>query len=238
MDALLGISIVALSALIHASFQLTAGCLILLFYRSFSTKKMRLASGRFVRSFTTGAGLTVFVVLSALCFWLVQAFGWQTPNWLVTIEIGLLVALGVVLLFFYYRRGSKGMELYLPRGLVKFLTEQIKKTTNNQEAFVLGSAAVIAELPFSVILMLISASSIAALPINLRALGVLLHVLLSILPLLIVALAVKKRHTIGDFQRWRIKNKVFLKNLSGLCCFVLAAYLVVFKLIPLLLERV
>lgn len=217
----------------HASFQLTVGCLILLFHRSFGSKKLRHRTGEFVGSYISGAGLAVFLILSALCFWLVYFFGWQTPGYLLSAEIGLLAALGIILLFCYYRRG-KHTELYLPRGLAKFLTGQIKKTSNNHEAFIFGVAGVLGELPFVVIVTLVGASAVVALPETWRPLAVLLYVLISILPLLIMARALNNSHTVSSAQRWRANNKNFLKIVAGLGSFVLCAYLVVFKLVPLI----
>jgi hypothetical protein len=233
MNTLLDFSIVALAALVHASFQLSVGCLILLFHHSFATKKTRVRNREFVGSYISGAGLTIFLVLSAISFWLVESFGWQAPSLLLSIEAGLLLALGIILVFFYYRRG-KHTELYLPRGLAKFLTEQVKKTSNNHEAFLFGAASVLGELPFVIIVTLVGASSIIDLPENIRPLAALLYVVVSILPLFVISAALKNTHTIGSIQKWRVHNKNFLKIVSGLGSFILCVYLVVFKLVPLL----
>ncbi|MDR0398090.1 MAG: hypothetical protein LBH36_02840 [Candidatus Nomurabacteria bacterium] len=233
MDALLNFSIVTLAALIHASFQLSVGCLILLFHHSFATAKTRARNREFVGSYISGAGLTIFLVLSATCYWLVESFGWEAPSLLLSIEAGLLFVLGIILVFFYYR-GSKHTELYLPRGLAKFLTERIKKTSNNHEAFIFGVSSVLGELPFVIVVALVGASGIVALPEDLRPLTVLLYVLISILPLIIISVSLGNSHTVGSIQKWRVRNKTFLKIMAGLGALVLGAYLIVFKLVPLI----
>ncbi|MDR1032794.1 MAG: hypothetical protein LBL84_02145 [Candidatus Nomurabacteria bacterium] len=232
MDIFLEFSIIGLAALIHASFQLTIGCMILLFHHSFGGKKTRQRTREFVGSYISGAGLTVFLVLSALSFWLAHSFGWQVPAYLLAIEVGLLASLGVILLLFYYRYG-KHTELYLPRGLAKFLTKQIRKTSNNHEAFIFGVAGVLGELPFVIIITLVGASSVVALPEPWRPLAVLLYVIVSILPLLVLSLALRSSRTISEVQHWRVRNKNFLKVVAGLGAIVLAAYLATFRLLPL-----
>ncbi|MDR0591082.1 MAG: hypothetical protein LBG75_00735 [Candidatus Nomurabacteria bacterium] len=233
MNTILSFSIILLAALVHASFQLSVGCLLLLFHRNFGGKKTRARTHEYVGSFIVGAGLTIFTVLSALSFWVVSAFHSGIPASFWITEIALSVGLGLFLLLFYYRRG-KHTELYLPRKLAKFLSVQIKKANNNHEAFGFGVVSVVGELPFVIIITLVGATSLAELTSFWRPIASLMYVLVAILPLVIIGFTLRSRRTISEVQKWRVHNKNFLKVMSGLCAIVLAAYLLAFKLVPLI----
>ena len=131
---------------------------------------------------------------------------------------------------FYYRMG-KSTELWLPKSIAGFINKRAKLTESNTEAFSLGMLACFAEFPFTLILILVTANSILALPQALQILAIAIYTLLSVLPLAIMRIVVRKGQTVVDVQRWRIKNKNFIRVISGIGFMVLAGFLLVFKVL-------
>jgi hypothetical protein len=59
----------------------------------------------------------------------------------------------------------------------------------------------------------------------------LLYTAIALLPLVILRLAVRHGKTVVEIQKWRLKNKNFLKALSGTLFVTLAVFLLAFRII-------
>ena len=91
--------------------------------------------------------------------------------------------------------------------------------------------ACFAEAPFTLILIVVTANAILGLPQALQLLAVVLYAALSVLPLIVMRIAVRKGQTVVDVQKWRLSNKNFIRIVSGTGFVVLAVFLLVFKIL-------
>lgn len=165
-----------------------------------------------------------------MAFILDRYFG--KPLWTeeLVIVVAMLVALAVATWGFYYRRG-KSTELWLPRSVARFIDKRAKETNNNTEAFSLGVLTSLAEMPFTLVLIVVAANSILALPAPYQLLAVVLYTVVAIIPPVVVRLAVRRGQTIADIQRWRVKHKNFLKIITGVGFLVLGFFLFGFEVL-------
>jgi len=207
----------------HASFQLGVSMLTLLSSHAIGAGKrhaqvLRLELGYTLGAITMTAGLLAFLtyVISSL-FTIVTPLHWA-------MMAGLLGGSGIAVLLFYYRRG-KGTMLWLPRGFIEFASSRAKKTRNSFEAFAIGSAMVVAELPFLLAPLVLIAFLLHGAPGNQHLLAIAGYSVLACLPLLIMTSLISGGHKISSLQRWRENNKVFLRWSSGLVLILLGVYI-------------
>lgn len=218
---------VLLSALIHASLQLSLGSLLLLYHSSLG-KHIRKKTKHLVTHFISGVTLMILLVLSSLCFAIAALSGGTlSPGWVLACS-SILFVLAFCAWFLYYRSG-RSTELWLPRSVSRFITFRAKITNSNTEAFSLGLLVGFAEMPFSLILSVVAANSILALPELWQIIMILVYTLIAISPLAILRLCIRRGQTVADVQKWRTKNKLFLKFLTGTGFLVLAVFLIAFE---------
>ena len=230
MSDIINISVVALAALLHATLQLGLGCLTLLYHESASrhiTKKTK----RLISSFFSGFGIMIILLLGASCFLVDRLLGNLFSGGIFYILIGVLVALALVMWFFYYRRGTS-TELWLPKPFAHFVDHRAKVTSNDTESFSLGILCAFAELPIAIVPLIIATSNILVSSPNLQLLLVALYTLITVSPLFIFRLAIHTGHTAVDIQKWRLRNKTFLRFISGIAFLVLATFIIVFEATP------
>lgn len=220
---------VFLAAVIHATLQLELGTLLLLYHASLG-KHVKKRTKNLVSSYIAGVGSLVFLGIAAVAFILDRYF--EKPLWTeeLIIVVAMLVALAIATWGFYYRRG-RSTELWLPRSVARFIDKRAKETNSNTEAFSLGVLTSLAEMPFTLVLTVIAANSILALPTPYQLLAVVLYTVVAITPPIIVRLAVRRGQTIADIQRWRVKHKNFLKIITGVGFLVLGFFLFGFEVL-------
>ena len=221
--------VVLLAGVVHAMLQLGIGTLLILYHASLG-KHISLKTRGLVTNYIFGNALLTGLAVSAAGFIIYIICRGEMNPAMLTIAMGVLIALAVSVWTFYYRRG-KSTELWLPKSVARYINKRANVTESNTEAFGLGMLACFAEAPFTIMLVLIAGNSILALPQALQILAIALYTLLSILPLLIMRVAVRKGQTIVDIQKWRIKNKNFLRVLAGIGFLVLAVFLLAFKIL-------
>ena len=221
--------VVLLAGVVHAMLQLGIGTLLILYHASLG-KHISLRTRSLVTNYIFGNALLTGLAVSAAGFIIYIVCRGEMNPAMLTIAMGVLIALAVLVWTFYYRRG-KSTELWLPKSVARYINKRANVTESNTEAFGLGMLACFAEAPFTIMLVLIAGNSILALPQALQILAIALYTLLSILPLLIMRVAVRKGQTIVDIQKWRIKNKNFLRVLAGIGFLVLAVFLLAFKIL-------
>ena len=227
LTVLITLSVVILTAITHASLQLSLGSLLLLYHESLG-KHIKKRTKFLVSNYIFGSFFLIITSLTTVCFFIYLLFnGGMSIICLVVLSI-ILVALTLCIWLFYYRKG-KTTELWLPKPIAKYITQRAKQTNSNIEAFALGILTSFAETPFIIILILVSADNILRLPQSLQFVMIFTYTFLAILPLFCLRVAVKHGKTIVEIQKWRLKNRNFLRILSGVLFLALAIFLVAFR---------
>lgn len=230
MDITSSISIIALAAIIHASFQLSISVLTLLSGHAIGSKRSHAKLWRMTASFVIGAGVMTVLLLSFLSLLTINSFGGNVPKliWALSCILAAVVALYVWL--FYYRRDN-GTSLWIPRGLATYLTNRTKSTTLSAEAFGLGLSSVIGEIIFIIAPLFISALALIQLPAIWQLLGIGIYAFISMLPLITVWALIGGGHKLSQIQKWRESNKNFLQFAAGAGLIILAIFVYVSEII-------
>jgi hypothetical protein len=218
--------IVAVAALIHASFQLSISVLTLLSSHTIGAKRSHSRLLGLTNAFTAGVFVMTVLLLSSIAY--VASNGITAPmNEFVWITVcGLLVSLGLSVWIFYYRR-EKGTTLWLPRPLARYLSDRTKATKQTGEAFSLGVTSVLAELLFILGPLIVSAMVLIRLEPVLQLAGVALYAVISLSPLVILTALIGSGHKISRIQRWREDNKIFMQFIGGGALMALGFYVYV-----------
>lgn len=224
------LAIIALAALIHASFQLSVSVFTLLSGHAIGakaahTKVLRLGSG-----FLLGVMVMTMLLLCFTAFLFQNVFSTSIPPLMWAVSCGLLLGLGVAVWVFYYRRG-RGTALWVPREIAGHLNRRSKATTHSAEAFNLGLGSVIGELLFIVAPVVIAGLALIQLPAVWQIAGVVIYTTISLLSLLIVYSLVGSGHKLSRIQQWREDNKRFLQVMAGGGLLVLGFYVYVDQVI-------
>lgn len=218
--------IVAVAALIHASFQLSVSMLTLLSSHTIGAKRSHARLLGLTNSFTLGVLVMTVLILSTVAFTVQLKLKFIDTSLVWVATCGLLFGLGLAVWIFYYRR-EQGTSLWLPRGMARYLSDRTKATKQTQEAFGLGLSSVVAELLFIFAPILVSALILVKLEPTWQLMGVLLYTSLSLSPLLVVNGLIGSGHKISRIQRWREENKRFLQFIAGGALIVLGFYIYV-----------
>lgn len=229
MDMVIPFGEVILAALVHASLQVQLSALLLLYHASLG-KHIRKKTKTIVSSYIAGIGTLVFLGIAAICFIFDRYFGKALYPEEVVIVVSMLVAIAVIVWGFYYKSG-KSTELWLPRSVARFIDKRAKTTESNTEAFSLGVLTSLAEMPFTLVLLIVAANSILKLPTIWQLIAVVIYTIISILPAVILRLSVRKGESIANIQRWRVKHKNFIRVISGVGFLVLALFLFAFEVL-------
>lgn len=223
------VSEVLLAALVHATLQVQLGTLLLLYHASLG-KHIKKKTKTIVSSYIAGIGTLVFLSIAAICFIFDRYFGKALYPEEIVIVISMLVAIAIIVWGFYYKRG-KSTELWLPRTVARFIDKRAKETDSNTEAFSLGVLTSLAEMPFTLVLLIVAANSILKLPGLWQIIAVVIYTVIAIIPPVILRLAVRKGETIAEIQRWRVQHKTFMRVISGVGFLVLGFFLFAFEVL-------
>ncbi|MEO5691462.1 MAG: hypothetical protein ABIQ64_04710 [Candidatus Saccharimonadales bacterium] len=220
-----GLLLVAFLAVLHASFQVASSVLTLLSGHSFVHSKARHRLTSLNLAYIAGVFLATSLLIAGLTSAFVLWLPYDVIHSLWLILIGIAVIVGIVTMFFYYRRG-KGTKLWIPRSFALYLESRAKSTKNVIEAATLGVVSVFAELPFTAVFIvatsLVLANSVA-LDDHLVIVG--LYSLIVVFPLLVIASLLSAGHKLSHIQRWRESNKHFLQFVSGVGLLVVAIFI-------------
>jgi hypothetical protein len=229
MENLVDLGIIGLAALIHASFQLGTGSLVLLYHES-ARKHVQKTTKSLVSSYIAGIGTMTFLGLATTGFLILNTFGGAMPAGQLVGIIGILLLMALIVWLFYYRRGSEG-ELWLPRGVAKFISGRARATENNTEAFSLGLLTSFGEIPFVAVLMLVAGDGVAEVADHWRPIVVAIYTAIAILPMAVMRMAIHKGKTAQNIQAWRMHNRRFLLGISTLGFIVLAWFILAFRVL-------
>ena len=229
MSEMADLAIIVLAGLIHAMLQLGVGAMLTLYHAVLGSrvkKKARILG----RNYMLGAGLFNMLTVATCCFVVLVVFSGVMPEPAVMIMCGVLIMLAAGVWFVYYRK-SEGTELWVPRGFAKFISERAEETDDNVEAFSLGMTMAAGEMPFAIALIIVAANSILALPQSTQIMAIVLYVVMVEIPMIILQVAIRDGKTVVEIQKWRVRNKNFLKIMAGVCYVVLAIFIIMFKVI-------
>jgi hypothetical protein len=226
----MSLAIIALAALIHASFQLSTSVLTLLSAHTLGAKHSRIKLFRLTTSFVFGAGLMTMLLLSFVALVLLSIFGANTPQVVWAAACGLLAGVAVSVWLFYYRR-EKGTMLWVPRNIARYLTGRAEATKLCAEAFGLGLTSVVGEILFIIAPIVISALVLIQLQPMWQLIGVGIYTVISLLSLIIVWVSISSGHNISHIQKWRETNKYFLQFSAGAGLVILGFFVYVNEII-------
>lgn len=226
----ISLAIIALAALVHASFQLSVSVLTLLSAHTLGTKQSQSKLLRLTTSFVFGVGMMTLLLLSSISLILLSFFGARTPQIVWAAACGLLAGVALSIWLFYYRR-EKGTMLWVPRSVAKYLTERTKLTRLGAESFGLGLSSVIGELLFVIAPILISALVLIQLPPLWQLVGIGIYTVISMLSLIIIWVSISSGHSLSRIQKWRESNKNFLQFAAGAGLIVLGFFVYVNEII-------
>lgn len=230
MDGLVNLFVVILAGVVHASLQLGVSALLLLYHANIG-KKLKTSTKKLAWSYLTGISLFTGLAVASTCFFILVIFSGVMPEATLAILSGALVAFAVAIWFVYYQHGTSGTELWIPRKFAKFINERAEQTDEDVEAFSLGMTMACAEMPFAAILIVTAADAILNLPQGMQILAIAIYVLSVIAPMMILNWFVNHGRTIVNIQKWRVKNKNFIKIMSGVGFITLAVFLFAFKVL-------
>ncbi|OYW84990.1 hypothetical protein B7Z17_03110 [Candidatus Saccharibacteria bacterium 32-49-10] len=229
-STLILIAIIALAALIHASFQLSVSVLTLMSGHAIGARASHARLLRITSGFILGAFATTMLVVAFLAYASLALLPHVDSRFIWALIAGLMIGLGVAVWLFYYRR-SAGTTLWIPRGMARFLGERAKKTTHASEGFSLGSTSVFAELIFTIAPAAATAYALARLPLPLQLSGIIGYTIIATAPLLAVYLLVGGGHKLSRIQKWRENNKRFLQFAAGSALVILGFFVYVYEVV-------
>lgn len=221
--------IIAMAAIVHASLQLEVGALMLLYHASLG-KHIKKKTRNLVSNYILGSALLVVLFLSTIIFLIATFTNGSLSTKSLAILAAVLLMLAISIWLFYYR-SRQTTELWLPKSISRYINRRAKLTESNIEAFSLGMLTTFAEMPFSIVLMIVAGNSVVLLPFEWQFLSVLGYAFVAILPLFILRVSIRRGNTVVDVQKWRLKNKNFFKVLSGTLFLTLAIFIVAFKVL-------
>ncbi len=223
MDIIYSLIIVALSAIVQASFQLSISTLTLLSSHSLGAKRSQIKLLKLTSSFMVGAIIMTFLLIADAILVLVSIYKGAPTQLIWTIACGLNIGVGLSVWLFYFQPGG-GTSLWVPRPFAHYLTERTKSTRSGAEAFSLGLSSVFGELLFICAPILMAAVIISTLPTIWQFTSIGLYGLISLSSLGIVWVLISSGHKISRIQKWREDNKRFLQFSAGAGLVIIALF--------------
>lgn len=217
--------IVILAAVVHAGFHLSISVLTLLSGHSLSKKKSHFQLTKLSMSLFLGSLITTVLIFSTFAYLsdIFYNFAFLKVFW--AMLVGILVSTGISVWIFYYRRvkgSTNGTELWIPRSMAKYLNLRASKTNHSAEAFSLGVISVLSEILFYFAPLLASTTLTINTDSAFQFAVLIIYVMISNLPLFIIACLISGGHPISEIQAWRDRNKNFIQFVSGLGMIILA----------------
>ena len=221
--------IILLAAIVHASLQCELGALLLLYHASLG-KHIKKKTKILVTNYIYGSGLLICLLVTLIAFLIVTLSNGALSILCLAVLASTLLMLALLIWLFYYKT-RRSTELWLPKSVARYISSRAKLTESNVEAFSLGMLTAFAEMPFSFIPMLLTGNAVAELPFEFQFLSILGYSFIAILPLFILRFFIRRGSTVVDVQKWRVKNKNFLKMISGVLFLTLAIFVIAFKIL-------
>ena len=219
---------IILAAVTHAMLQMELSTMLLLYHASLG-KHIKKKTRSLASNFILGSSLLIMLFVSATCYFIALFSNGSLPLEVMLIIDGILVALAVCIFFFYYRSG-RTTELWLPKSVAHYIDRRAKATESNVESFGLGMLASLAEMPFSLALIVVASNYILTLPEIWQVVSIIGYTIISMSPTIFLRLSIRHGRTVVDAQKWRVKNKNFFKTIAGASFLTLALFLLAFRI--------
>ncbi len=226
MSDLLCFATIALAGFAQATLQLSFGGLILLYHASMGQHRRR-KTRHLTTAYILGALVITMLAVSGIAFWISQLAGQALTLEMTLICVGVFIACAAIMWLLYYRRG-KNTELWLPRSFTRFIARKAKSTDDSVEAFSLGTLSAFAEMPMSIAIFFVVANCILTVSAHLQLAALLSYLLIVALPMLALKFYVRTGNNAVMAQRWRVKNKTFIRFISSLSFMMLSVFVLTF----------
>lgn len=221
--------IIFLAAIVHASLQCELGALLLLYHASLG-KHIKKKTKQLVSNYIFGSALLICLLVATTAFLIATLTRNSLSTLCLAVLAAILLMLALLIWFFYYKT-RRSTELWLPKSVARYISGRAKLTESNVEAFSLGMLTAFAEMPFSFILILLAGNAVVQLPFEFQFLSILGYSFIAVLPLFVLRFFIRRGSTVVDVQKWRVRNKNFLKMFSGTLFLTLAVFLIAFKIL-------
>ena len=220
--------------LIMASMQLTSGVFALFYH--YALGKYSKAKASYLSLFFILGSEIITTCLYLSIFYLTCIFFFDNLHpetsiffWAIA---GILIALGVISFFFYYRRGT-GTKLFIPRKYAVALDASAKSAKTRSDAFMLGAISGTCELLFTLPLYIVTCIEIMKMGIvgfssNLLTI---IYILTPIIPLLFIRWKFQSGHNLTDIQKSRVKDKHFVRFILAFSYIIIAVLIICFRTI-------
>ena len=234
MSIFISLGIVILAMLIMGSFQLTPGVFALFYHYAlgnYSKAKASYLSLFFILGaeiITTCLYLSIFYLT---CIFFFDNLHPETSILFWTLA-GILIALGFISFFFYFRRGN-GTKLFIPRKYAEALDISAKSVKTRSDAFMLGALSGTCELVFTLPLYLVTCVEIMKMGAEGFSSNLLtiIYILTPVIPLFFLRWKFQSGHNLADIQRSREKDKAFTRILLSTCYILIAVLIICFRTI-------
>ncbi len=227
-DSTVGVIILlAALALTQATFQLGVSVLTLLSGHSLGKKRSLRRLFALNTAYILGSFVMTLLLFGALLYvMLTIMYDIEPYAWMLFVALSCFIALMIITR--YYRRG-RGTVLWLPRAAAVYLSDRAKRTKNTFEAFMLGGAATLAELPFTLVPMSGAAyiMMLYILPSSHLVIAS-LYSFVVISPLILITTYIAGGHRLSTIQRWREDNKSFLQYAAAMLLLAIALYITIY----------
>lgn len=229
MEGLIDVLMVMLASIANANLQIGTGTLLLLYNESLG-RKVRKTTRSVTRGFILGSFLFSILLISTTMLLILLINNHPlVENGLILLS-SLALAMSIMIIGLYFRRG-KNTLLWIPDFMAKYFRKRAGKVDTGTEGMALGMTTILAELPFSAVLIIIAANSLLNLPQAVIILALAGYSLITAMPLIITKMLIKNGTNLAEIQRWRVKNKTFLRIFAGICYITLAIFIIAFKLL-------
>lgn len=220
-------AIIILSALIHASYQLSISVMTIMSGHALGKRTAHRRVTTMSLAYIFGVISMILLTISLILILLQNIFSLGIPGIVWGVTSGAAVGVGVAVWAFYYQHRQNGTILWIPRPIADYLSSRAKSTKIAPEAYALGLVSVISELIFSAIPLIMASLVIITLPVPIQLIAISVYALVATMPLLVIAALLGGGKSIAQVQRWREQNKRFLQFAAGSALIILGAYIYV-----------
>ena len=232
MSVFIPLAVLALAILIMTFLNLTPG-VYALFSHYCHGKYHKKKAQDFSFFFILGAEITASCLFLST-YLLVAIFIADLPhiaiNCIIWILIGLLFALALASLFFYYRP-NKGTQLFIPRRIANCYNFHARNAKTRSDAFCLGALSGIPELLFTLPLYIITSGEILKMSSTHPASSLLtvLYIVIPIIPLFVTRFHFRHGYNLADIERSRVHNKNFTRIILCVSYLLIATLITCFR---------
>ncbi len=234
MSVFTSLGILFLSLFACAFLQL-APSVFAIFYHYASARNSRKKALDLSSFFTVGMASFIVIVLLLLSFIIINfmndnpALSMDIFAWIIA---GLLIAIGIFVFCFYYRKGD-GTQLYISRKIAKSITSMARNAKKPSDVFALGLAVGVAEVFLTLPIYCVVTYEIINFPgeIIWKPVLFILFVILSLIPTMSIrGQFLMRERNLAEIQRSHVKNKNFFRFLIGFSYLLLAATIICFRI--------